>query len=396
LYGKEMFVTEKNLEIKGRKSKTQERFFTIGSNHIQPDLLLSKCLNSNLNEDVIPRSGGGTFLFVLLYIPNYDLRSHEIKTITLDKDPTGGYLFVRLNDEREGIITEYLQDSILIGETCKPEHCGTFEKWLYEKPQVMSLQGKIPAFPDFNDWVSDRKPYLSISRCSSNHHPMQYNDFQETEPTPKSSNLCKDERSTIDFPFNFRAIRIQSTAQKMAINLLKFYEAVDSNPSLLSGTPRNLVSRSLNIALSTTTQIIKNFKQGQIKTPSRKHPRKPAVMGQLDALKIEILKKTVQSFFSENRAPTLDDVYKRFLERMEADSAATRTAFRCSPKTLRRILRSVGFKFGKIDLRSVILQRNDIVAKREEYLRIMRSNRNSPNPKPIVWTDETWIDPHSR
>jgi len=59
-------------------------------------------------------------------------------------------------------------------------------------------------------------------------------------------------------------------------------------------------------------------------------------------------------------------------------------------------LRKIGFRFGRINNRDVILQRSDIVAKRFEYLKAIRENRRSLNPKPIIYTDETWIDPYSR
>jgi len=70
--------------------------------------------------------------------------------------------------------------------------------------------------------------------------------------------------------------------------------------------------------------------------------------------------------------------------------------FKCGLHSFRKILKKIGFVFGKIGIRDAILQRPDIVQRRGEYLKAMRENEKSNNPLPVVYTDETWIDPHAR
>ncbi|XP_035715958.1 uncharacterized protein LOC118439048 [Folsomia candida] len=114
------------------------------------------------------------------------------------------------------------------------------------------------------------------------------------------------------------------------------------------------------------------------------------------------LTNVIQSFYAGNIAPTLQMVYKKFMEdvKQEEDGRVSNgeniVQFKCSKWSLRKIIRQLGFRFKRINNRSVILLRVDIAAKRWDYLEIMKRNRESDNPKCVIFTDETWIDPHAR
>lgn len=63
-----------------------------------------------------------------------------------------------------------------------------------------------------------------------------------------------------------------------------------------------------------------------------------------------------------------------------------------SKQTLRRTLKEMGFKYGRLNEREYVMQRPDIVAHRAKFLKIMRKNRQSTNPLPVIYLDETWFD----
>lgn len=59
-----------------------------------------------------------------------------------------------------------------------------------------------------------------------------------------------------------------------------------------------------------------------------------------------------------------------------------------SRSSLRRLLGHIGFKYEIINKRRILLERNDIVAKRFKFLREIRKE----NFENIVWLDETWVN----
>lgn len=106
------------------------------------------------------------------------------------------------------------------------------------------------------------------------------------------------------------------------------------------------------------------------------------------------LTNVIQSFYAGNIAPTLQMVYKKFMEdvKQEEDGRVSNgeniVQFKCSKWSLRKIIRQLGFRFKRINNRSVILLRVDIAAKRWDYLEIMKRNRESDNPKCVIFTGE--------
>ena len=65
--------------------------------------------------------------------------------------------------------------------------------------------------------------------------------------------------------------------------------------------------------------------------------------------------------------------------------------------TLHSLLLEMGFKYRTHDNKRYILERPDIVQQRHSYLRAMKTNRESPHPRPVINLDETWCNVrHSR
>lgn len=61
-------------------------------------------------------------------------------------------------------------------------------------------------------------------------------------------------------------------------------------------------------------------------------------------------------------------------------------------ETLRKLLHKLGFRFKKTQTnRKVLMERNEISAWRARYLHEIDKNNKSPNPKPIIYLDETYI-----
>lgn len=59
--------------------------------------------------------------------------------------------------------------------------------------------------------------------------------------------------------------------------------------------------------------------------------------------------------------------------------------------SLRTLLLHLGFKFKKDDNRRALMEKTNIAAKRSEFFRKYKDNKNSPFQRELVFLDETWI-----
>lgn len=67
--------------------------------------------------------------------------------------------------------------------------------------------------------------------------------------------------------------------------------------------------------------------------------------------------------------------------------------FKGSKSSLHKILKKIGFRYCKTNTgRTILTERDDIVLARCKYLRIIKENRNSDNPRPEIFLDETWVN----
>lgn len=66
-------------------------------------------------------------------------------------------------------------------------------------------------------------------------------------------------------------------------------------------------------------------------------------------------------------------------------------------KTFKRILKKHGFKYGTVNNRDYVMQRDDIVAHRARFLRTLLENQRRPDDQrlPVIWLDETWWDSYN-
>ncbi len=87
--------------------------------------------------------------------------------------------------------------------------------------------------------------------------------------------------------------------------------------------------------------------------------------------------------YANNESPTVEELLVAV--------KATEVGFVGGVTSLRKVLWKLGFKWRKLNNRIILMEKRDIAAKRIAFLRRMRDNFSSPNPRPVVWMDETWI-----
>ncbi|XP_077560887.1 uncharacterized protein LOC144175731 [Haemaphysalis longicornis] len=123
---------------------------------------------------------------------------------------------------------------------------------------------------------------------------------------------------------------------------------------------------------------------GVLSTPSRKRPRnseKKRRSALYDSFTLNALRSCVRDFFHRNEVPTVAKITKEFSERIGDPSL--------KPWTVRRLLRETGFKRVKRSRNSLLLDREDILAWRHEYLRDSRGYR--AENRQIFYLKKTWV-----
>ncbi|KAG0714021.1 hypothetical protein GWK47_014949 [Chionoecetes opilio] len=117
------------------------------------------------------------------------------------------------------------------------------------------------------------------------------------------------------------------------------------------------------------------------------HAKRLRVRGKLDNFEKECIRKEILSFYERGELPTLDAV----LERVQEDPVA----FEGRRTTLWKAVKEMGFRYKKVTSgRAILVEREDIVVARTEYLRLVDKNRKcSPTTRrPEVFIGETWIN----
>ncbi|XP_068912366.1 uncharacterized protein [Tenebrio molitor] len=120
-------------------------------------------------------------------------------------------------------------------------------------------------------------------------------------------------------------------------------------------------------------------KCGQLQAP--KKPDRKCII-QLDEHQKYLVRKTVHSFFSANKIPTIDAVYREVQKNEEIPNI--------SRFKLYNVLHKLKFKHGKRNRKSLLIERQDIITWRRRYLREIKKIRQEG--RPIFYLDETWLN----
>lgn len=121
----------------------------------------------------------------------------------------------------------------------------------------------------------------------------------------------------------------------------------------------------------------------KITTPGKSRKRTRGKI-EVDSFDLGLIKRKVHEFYAIKRElPTIN----KLLTVLKDD-----INFQGSRETLRKLLRTIGFRFQKTQSnRKVLTERNDISAWRAKYLQELNKNALSANRRPVVYLDETYI-----
>lgn len=383
------------INVIGGRSKT-EFYFVLGSKTMHPNKLFDT-VNQGMRYDGhkgVPSEVGKTYAVVLLNFPTIKEAELHRPQLTLERH-TEPMIPGAVTDAQRYIIKDYLQDMLIYGSPCDLSVCNEFTSMLPRQnlDPIDNMYLPVPLPLQVAIASTEVHTYRSCNRCSATILPMQLDEFSEGAATPGKKNNCERMNAAVS---KFQGVRLQSTAQMIVRNVLNFFEKYVHDLTKLPKKPANeLTSDATLVSVRTIAKISQKVKGGlPLLTPSRKQTRVSPVMCQIDSFKAEMIRRIIRDAYSNNIAPLANDIYQQFMEKV-AENERLRTSqgetdvkqFSCSVKTFRKILHSLGFRFGRINTRDAVLMRPDIVTWRGKYLTEMRRNRKSANPMKIIWLD---------
>ncbi|XP_023309819.1 uncharacterized protein LOC111692776 isoform X1 [Anoplophora glabripennis] len=172
-----------------------------------------------------------------------------------------------------------------------------------------------------------------------------------------------------------------SLAEKQAIlNLYK--KSLDDEPTLKTVQLVSKIAMTLGVAKSTVYRAIKQYKStGRVST-SKHCGGRPGIVTCLDEAMKNSIRRIVHSFFFKNEIPTLDKILTEIKSRQDLPQM--------SRSSLYKFMKQINFKYLKRSRKSVLIERDDIVRWRLDYLISIKKFRSEG--RPIYYLDETWLN----
>lgn len=138
-------------------------------------------------------------------------------------------------------------------------------------------------------------------------------------------------------------------------------------------------SRMTGIGKSTLYRLIREEKGGTVNPPKPSPGRNKMPIAEDEK---NIIRRKVHSFYFNNEIPTLDKIFHT----VKDDQSISKMG----RDKLWKTLREMNFRWEKQNRKSLLIEKDEIVCWRRDYLRSIRNLRNK-NTK-IYYLDETWLN----
>lgn len=149
-----------------------------------------------------------------------------------------------------------------------------------------------------------------------------------------------------------------------------------------AATVRNIVSTCSNmtgVSESTIYRLLRERKNGNISPPKKSTGRKPF---DLDEHMQNTIRRKVHELYFKKEIPTLDRILRMVKEDENLPDIGR--------KTLWKILHKLNFTWEKQSRKSVLIDNEEIICWRRQYLRDIRKYRQEG--RQIYYLDETWLN----
>lgn len=149
------------------------------------------------------------------------------------------------------------------------------------------------------------------------------------------------------------------------------------------------ISKSTGIGQRTVQTTLSEYKnKGTVSSPNKKKVR-PTIIDKVDDFDKNAIRQKIHSFWFNREVPTIS--------KMLADINEDETLPSMKRSSFQKILKELQFVYVKKCRNSALLERDDLVAWRQKYLKKIKQYR--AEGRQIYYLDETWVnagETHSR
>ncbi|KAK4288468.1 hypothetical protein Pmani_038503 [Petrolisthes manimaculis] len=157
------------------------------------------------------------------------------------------------------------------------------------------------------------------------------------------------------------------------------------HPLLNEGELDNELAVATGISVRSLQRFKREAKDNCVSSPPSKRQKTSPVLNSIDKFDEECIRRVIASFYDRGEIPTVESILEKIKE--------APINFKGQRTSLYRWMKKMGFRFKKTDRgRHLIMERQDIVLARCKYLRRIKENRESCNPRPEIYIDETWVN----
>ena len=182
---------------------------------------------------------------------------------------------------------------------------------------------------------------------------------------------------------------IHSDSKELVCRVHEFFESEFENtktgkPILSVSQVWERTSRATGLSKATVGRIMKEKREtNELKSPSKKRPRESKKTN-VDSFDRDAIRRLVLSLYNEGYIPSLNDILRSCKEKINSD---------LSRWALWKIIKKIGFQYKKNSSnRTFLLERSDIISKRNQYLYTIKGMRKSG--RYIIYLYETWVNVH--
>lgn len=150
-------------------------------------------------------------------------------------------------------------------------------------------------------------------------------------------------------------------------------------------TVDEVVSKTANISgvsSSSVYRILREYRANHSLADPKKYPSRKKINDAIDDFDRNAIRRIVHNFFFHNELPTVDKVLRVVNEDKDLPDFKRSTFY--------NLLKEMGFQYKKRGRNSLLLEKEEIVVWRREYLRKIKKFREEN--KKIYYLDETWVN----
>lgn len=146
------------------------------------------------------------------------------------------------------------------------------------------------------------------------------------------------------------------------------------HPSKMKDEPVKMCADYTGVGMTTVYKILREQKcQGSVREPKKPSGRKTHIM--IDDCVKNAIRRKIHAFYFRNELPTLNKTLNAIRE--DSDTPAM------SKETLRKTLHEMNFTYGKVDRESTLIERDEIIKWRRNYIRTIRMYRQQDKKNSI-------------